>query len=97
MTTTQRAERPTTTTKVAPAFGLVLMALVIVYVVWGSTYLAIRIVVEEAPPLTSMGLRYSTAALILCLRNSRRARAMSKMRAERLCRSRASGTSTSTA
>ena len=35
------------------------------YVVWGSTYLAIRIVVEEAPPLTSMGLRYSTAALIL--------------------------------
>ena len=65
MTTTQRAERPGTTTKVAPAFGLVLMALVIVYVVWGSTYLAIRIVVEEAPPLTSMGLRYSTAALIL--------------------------------
>ena len=41
------------------------MALVIVYVVWGSTYLAIRIVVEEAPPLTSMGLRYSTAALVL--------------------------------
>ena len=65
MTTTQGAERPTATAKVAPAFGLVLMALVIVYVVWGSTYLAIRIVVEEAPPLTSMGLRYSTAALIL--------------------------------
>ena len=64
MTTTQRAVRPTTA-KAAPAFGLVLVALVIVYVVWGSTYLAIRIVVEEAPPLTSMGLRYSTAALIL--------------------------------
>lgn len=65
MTTTQRAQAPTTTSKAAPAFGLVLVALVIVYVVWGSTYLAIRIVVEEAPPLTSMGLRYSTAALIL--------------------------------
>jgi len=64
MTTTQRAARPTTA-KAAPAFGLVLVALVIVYVVWGSTYLAIRIVVEEAPPLTSMGLRFSTAALIL--------------------------------
>jgi drug/metabolite transporter (DMT)-like permease len=58
--------------KTAPAFGLVLTALVIVYVVWGSTYLAIRVVVEEAPPLTSMGLRYVTAAAvlgaILCLR-----------------------------
>ena len=51
--------------KVAPALGLVLLALGIVYVVWGSTYLAIRVVVEEAPPLTSMGLRYSTAAVVL--------------------------------
>lgn len=51
--------------KAAPAFGLVVAALVVVYVVWGSTYLAIRIVVEEAPPLTSMGLRYTTAAVIL--------------------------------
>jgi drug/metabolite transporter (DMT)-like permease len=55
----------TPATKAAPAFGLVMVALVIVYVVWGSTYLAIRIVVEEAPPLTSMGLRYGTAALLL--------------------------------
>src|SRR6478672_10884030 len=62
--------------KVAPAFGLVLAALGIVYVVWGSTYLAIRIVVEQAPPLTSMGLRYTTAAvvlgLLLCLRGGPR-------------------------
>lgn len=55
----------TSATKAAPAFGLVMSALVIVYVVWGSTYLAIRIVVEEAPPLTSMGLRYTTAAVLL--------------------------------
>jgi drug/metabolite transporter (DMT)-like permease len=53
--------------KAAPAFGLVLAALGIVYVVWGSTYLAIRIVVEQAPPLTSMGLRYTTAAVLLGL------------------------------
>jgi drug/metabolite transporter (DMT)-like permease len=51
--------------KAAPAFGLVVTALVTVYLVWGSTYLAIRIVVEQAPPMTSMGLRYSTAAVIL--------------------------------
>lgn len=53
--------------KAAPAFGLVVAALGIVYVVWGSTYLAIRIVVEQAPPLTSMGLRFTTAAILLGL------------------------------
>jgi drug/metabolite transporter (DMT)-like permease len=49
----------------APTFGVVLTALITVYVVWGSTYLAIRVVVEQAPPLTSMGLRYVTASVIL--------------------------------
>jgi drug/metabolite transporter (DMT)-like permease len=52
-------------TKIAPAFGLVAAALGVVYVVWGSTYLAIRILVEQAPPLTSAGLRYTTGALLL--------------------------------
>ena len=47
--------------------GLLVAALGTVYVVWGSTYLAIRIVVEEAPPLTSMGLRYLTAGALLAL------------------------------
>ena len=51
--------------RVAPAFGLVVLALGIVYVVWGSTYLAIRVVVEQAPPLTSMGIRYLTAGVLL--------------------------------
>lgn len=49
----------------APRFGLVIGALLVVYVVWGSTYLGIRVVVEEAPPLQSMGLRYCCAALLL--------------------------------
>ena len=38
----------TVKTKLAPAFGLVVTALVTVYVVWGSTYLAIKYVVEVA-------------------------------------------------
>ena len=59
---TQTAPTPT---KAAPAVGLVVAALGVVYVVWGSTYLGIRIVVEEAPPLTSMGLRFLTAGLLL--------------------------------
>ncbi|HET8604226.1 MAG TPA: EamA family transporter [Marmoricola sp.] len=47
------------------AAGLVLTALLVVYVVWGSTYLAIRVVVEQAPPLLGMGTRYLAAALLL--------------------------------
>lgn len=40
-------------------------ALGIVYVVWGSTYLAIRYAVEDFPPLLSGALRFVTAALLL--------------------------------
>ncbi len=49
----------------APRFGLVAAALGIVYVVWGSTYLGIRVVVEDAPPMMSMGLRFTAAGLVL--------------------------------
>jgi drug/metabolite transporter (DMT)-like permease len=61
---TQRM-RESLPTRVAPGLGLVVVALVVVYVVWGSTYLAIRVVVQEAPPLQSMGIRYLCAALVL--------------------------------
>jgi len=40
-------------------------ALAIVYVVWGSTYLAIRYAVETMPPLLSAGVRFLVAGLIL--------------------------------
>lgn len=40
-------------------------ALAIVYVVWGSTYFAIRIVVRELPPLYSAGGRFALAGLIV--------------------------------
>ncbi|WP_246609068.1 EamA family transporter [Nonomuraea rhizosphaerae] len=40
-------------------------ALVIVYVVWGSTYLGIRITIETVPPLISGTLRFAVAALLL--------------------------------
>jgi drug/metabolite transporter (DMT)-like permease len=65
LVTVQSSETRSTDGRTGPAVGLVFGALAIVYVVWGSTYLGIRIVVEEAPPLTSMGLRYTTAAVLL--------------------------------
>jgi drug/metabolite transporter (DMT)-like permease len=40
-------------------------ALWIVYIVWGSTYLAIRVVVETIPPLLSAGVRFGVAGLVL--------------------------------
>lgn len=40
-------------------------ALGIVYVVWGSTYLGIKVSIETLPPLVSTGVRFSTAALLL--------------------------------
>jgi drug/metabolite transporter (DMT)-like permease len=41
------------------------VALGVVYVVWGSTYLGIRIVVDTAPALLAMGVRFLLAGLVL--------------------------------
>ncbi|MFI7676660.1 EamA family transporter [Actinophytocola sp. NPDC049390] len=42
-------------------------ALGVVYVVWGSTYLAIRVSVETMPPLLSAGARFLMSGALLCL------------------------------
>ena len=39
--------------------------LAIIYVVWGSTYLAIRVLVETMPPLLSGGVRFIVAGAVL--------------------------------
>ncbi len=44
---------------------LVLVAFAAVYLVWGSTYLAIRIGVESFPPLILAGLRHIVVGLLL--------------------------------
>jgi drug/metabolite transporter (DMT)-like permease len=41
------------------------IALAVVYVVWGSTYLGIKIAVETIPPLLAAGSRFGTASLLL--------------------------------
>ncbi|MCP9975175.1 EamA family transporter [Streptomyces somaliensis] len=45
--------------------GAVWAALAIVYLVWGSTYLGIRVVVETLPPFLSAGARFVVAGLLL--------------------------------
>jgi drug/metabolite transporter (DMT)-like permease len=41
------------------------LALGTIYVVWGSTYLAIRVMVEDIPPLIGAGVRFLVAGAIL--------------------------------
>src|ERR1700693_3034490 len=41
------------------------LAFVAIYVIWGSTYLAIRYTVETIPPLVAAGIRHSTAGGIM--------------------------------
>src|SRR5713101_8196575 len=45
--------------------SLVLVAFAAVYLVWGSTYLAIRVGIESFPPLILAGLRHLTVGLLL--------------------------------
>ncbi len=48
-----------------PSTAAVVVALLLVYVVWGSTYLAIALMIETLPPLLAAGARYGSAGLIL--------------------------------
>ena len=41
------------------------LAFVAIYVIWGSTYLAIRYAVETIPPLVAAGIRHSIAGAIM--------------------------------
>ena len=59
-----RALLPSRLSVTAPARHL-WAALAVVYVVWGSTYLGIKVVVETMPPLFAAGSRFLAAGLLL--------------------------------
>jgi drug/metabolite transporter (DMT)-like permease len=50
---------------VRPATWKILLAFAIIYLVWGSTFLAIRVGVHEVPPFLLAGLRFLAAGVIL--------------------------------
>ena len=56
---------PTVSQPVSRTSTLVIVAFGLVYVVWGSTYLAIRIGIESFPPLLLAGSRHLLTGLIL--------------------------------
>lgn len=43
----------------------VAVALLIVYVVWGSTYFAIAVMIQTMPPLLAAGVRYGSAGILM--------------------------------
>ena len=52
--------------QIRPAPGwAVAVALGTVYLVWGSTYLGIAVMIQTLPPLVAAGVRYGTAGLLL--------------------------------
>ncbi|MFD0331217.1 EamA family transporter [Streptacidiphilus monticola] len=68
MTERTAAARPATITNdgsSGPSRSLIWLALGIVYVVWGSTYLAIRYAVETMPPFLSAAARFLVAGVLL--------------------------------
>jgi drug/metabolite transporter (DMT)-like permease len=50
-----------------PPTWKVLLAFAIIYLVWGSTFLAIRVGVREVPPLLLAGMRFLAAGAVLYL------------------------------
>jgi drug/metabolite transporter (DMT)-like permease len=52
-------------TEPRPATWKILLAFAIIYFVWGSTFLAIRVGVREVPPLILAAIRFSIAGLAL--------------------------------
>ncbi len=60
--------------------ALAYVAFLVVCIVWGTTYLAIRIAIETIPPLLLTGARYTAAGIIML--------AIAKFRGERIPRDR---------
>lgn len=58
------------------------IALVVVYVVWGSTYFGIKVAVDTIPPLLAGGSRFLVAALLLAAVLGLRGRSIRVSRAE---------------
>ncbi len=57
--------RSSSSTPAAPSTSLVITAFAAVYLMWGSTYLAIRFAIETLPPLLMGGVRFFVAGAIL--------------------------------
>jgi drug/metabolite transporter (DMT)-like permease len=51
----------------SPSQTLIILAFATVYIVWGSTYMANKVVIQEIPPFISATMRFTVAAAIIFL------------------------------
>ena len=58
---TSTAARPSA----PPSRALVIAAFAAIYIIWGSTYLAIRVAIETIPPFLMAGTRFLIAGSLL--------------------------------
>jgi drug/metabolite transporter (DMT)-like permease len=65
MATTASVSPPVAVSRAIPSRLWMALAFFAIYVVWGTTYLAIRYAVETIPPLVTAGVRHTAAGLIL--------------------------------
>jgi drug/metabolite transporter (DMT)-like permease len=48
-----------------PSRGALILAFAAIYLIWGSTYLGIRVAVETIPPFLMAGMRFAVAGILL--------------------------------
>src|SRR5215469_11805517 len=63
--TKTRTQGPETASDVGSLRVRMLLAFFAIYFLWGTTFLAIRIAVEELPPLFAAGIRFFVAGIVL--------------------------------
>lgn len=56
---------PTATISREPSKTLIIAAFAALYIIWGSTYIAIRIALESIPPFLMAGIRFLIAGILL--------------------------------
>src|SRR3989442_15483682 len=67
MTVVEAALTPAPSARLRLNRAAVVVSFLSIYLIWGSTYLAIRYAVEPIPPLYTAGIRHFTAGTILLL------------------------------
>jgi drug/metabolite transporter (DMT)-like permease len=51
--------------RAAPSQGSLILAFAAIYLIWGSTYLGIRVAVETMPPFLMAGMRFAVSGLLI--------------------------------
>ena len=57
--------QPAIATRHEPAKYLIIAAFATIYIIWGSTYIAMLFAIRQIPPMMMLGVRFTVAGIIL--------------------------------